>query len=112
MVGRLHVLLLTRGNAEYLSETVSVGARSDGCYIYFAEFGGQKWRFRILPWRKHRISSEKRAAEWRPAVKAAQRLLRRWSARPRSMCARHGHDGRGAGAPAVKREHAARARRP
>ena len=88
MAGRLHVLLLTRGNAEYLSETVSVGARSDGCYIYFAEFGGQKWRFRILLWKKHRISSEKRAAEWRPAVKAAQRLLRRWSARPRSVCAR------------------------
>lgn len=52
MVGRLHVLLLTRGNAEHLSETVSVGTRSDGYCIYFAEFSGQKWRFRILPRRK------------------------------------------------------------
>ena len=52
MAGRLHVLLLTRGNAEHLSETVSVGTRSDGYCIYFAEFGGQKWRFRILPRRK------------------------------------------------------------
>ena len=52
MVGRVHVLLLTRGNAEHLSETVSVGTRSDGYCIYFAEFSGQKWRFRILPRRK------------------------------------------------------------
>ena len=52
MVGRLHVLLLTRGNAEHLSETVSVGARSGGYCIYFAEFTVQKWLFRILPRRK------------------------------------------------------------